>query len=67
MIVSALTKEQVEQSQQAERDGHGEPRVDAEAEDNRHGAAEQQGQEDHQPGELEQRLDLLPGKRLHLI
>lgn len=67
MILSALTKEQVEQSQQAERDGHGEPRVDAEAEDDRHRAAEQQGQEDHQPGELEQRLDLLPGKRLHLI
>lgn len=67
MFLSGLTKEQVEQSQQAEGDGHGEPRVDTEAEDNSHGAAEQQRQEDHEPGELEQGLDLLPSKCLHLI
>ena len=63
----ALTQEQVEQRQQAEGHGHGQTGVHAEAHHHGNGGAEQQRQEDQQPGELEERLDLLACKGLHLI
>lgn len=62
-----LTKEDIEQSQQTEGDGHGEFGINCEAEDDGDEATEQQGQNDNEPGELEQRLNLLTSKRLHLI
>ncbi len=62
-----LTKEQVEQSEQAEGNGHGEFWVDSESEDDGDGAAEQQRQKDDEPGKLEQWLNLLTSERLHLI
>ena len=62
-----LTEEDVEQGEEAEGDGDGELGVPREAQDQCHGAAQQEGEEDHQPGELEQGLDLLARKRLHLV
>lgn len=66
-IEAFLTKEEVKQGKQAEGDRHGELGVHTEAEDDGDGATEQQGQEDNEPGELKQRLNLLPSKSLHLI
>lgn len=62
-----LTEKDVEQGEEAEGDGDGQLGVDGEAQNHGHRAAEEQGEEDHQPGELEQRLYLLACKRLHLI
>ena len=64
---ASLTKEDVEQSQEAEGHSHGQLGVYTEAQGQSNTATQQQRQEHHQPGELEQWLHLLASKGLHLI
>lgn len=66
-LVYLLTKEDVKQGQEAEGDGDRQLRINGKTQDDGHRATEEQRQEDHEPGELEQRLDLLACKGLHLI
>lgn len=62
-----LTEEDIDQGQQAQGDGNGQLGVNGEAQDQSYRTTQQQGQEQHHPGKLEQRLHLLASKCLHLI
>lgn len=65
--VCLLTEKDVEQGEEAERDRDRQFGINSKAQNDGHWAAEQQGEEDYQPWELEQWLYLLACKCLHLI